>query len=61
VSKDNVGHQVVAQATGDAETSDRKTTAVVTLDLRAAPFGEYFLATVRDVDNGTYYYPLKIK
>jgi hypothetical protein len=33
---------------------------VVTLDLRTAQAGEYFLATVRGADNGTYYYPLKI-
>jgi hypothetical protein len=61
VSKDKAGNAAVAQAVGDTETSDGKTTVVVTLDLRAAPFGEYFLATVRGADNGTYYYPLKIK
>jgi len=33
---------------------------VVTLDLRTAQTGEYYLATVRGADNGTYYYPLKI-
>lgn len=60
VSKDKAGNHVVAQGMGDAETFDRKTAAVVTLDLRAAPSGEYFLATVRGADNGTYYYPLKI-
>jgi len=32
----------------------------VTLDLRAAKPGAYFLATVRGADNGMYYYPLKI-
>jgi hypothetical protein len=60
VSKDKAGSEVVAQAVGDAATSDRKTTAVVTLDLRTAQTGEYYLATVRGADNGTYYYPLKI-
>jgi hypothetical protein len=30
------------------------------LDLRAAKAGMYFLATVRNADNGVYYYPLKI-
>jgi hypothetical protein len=60
VSKDKAGNEVVAQAVGDAATSERKTTAVVTLDLRTAQAGEYFLATVRGADNGTYYYPLKI-
>jgi hypothetical protein len=60
VSKDKAGNEVVAQAVGDAATSDRKTTAVVTLDLRTAQTGEYYLATVRGADNGTYYYPLKI-
>ncbi len=60
VSKDKAGNEVVAQAVGDTATSDRKTTVVVTLDLRTAQAGEYFLATVRGADNGTYYYPLKI-
>ena len=33
----------------------------VTLDLRRAQVGSYFLATVRESDNGTYYYPLKVQ
>ena len=33
----------------------------VTLDLRAARNGSYFLATVRGKDAGAYYYPLTIK
>jgi hypothetical protein len=32
-----------------------------TLDLRSAKEGSYFLATVRDQDSGTYYYPLTVK
>ena len=33
----------------------------VPLDLRGAPAGSYFLATVRESDNGTYYYPLNVQ
>jgi hypothetical protein len=60
VSKDKAGRQVVAEASGDAESSGGKVGVNVTLDLRAAKPGAYFLATVRGADNGMYYYPLKI-
>ncbi len=33
----------------------------VSLDLRGAEAGSYFLATVRESDNGTYYYPLNVQ
>jgi hypothetical protein len=60
VSKGKGGSQVVARGTGDAAEIAGKVSVKVTLDLRAAKAGEYFLATVRWADNGMYYYPLKI-
>lgn len=60
VSKDKSGSRVVARGTGEAAEIAGKVSVKVTLDLRAAKAGEYFLATVRGADNGMYYYPLKI-
>jgi hypothetical protein len=60
VSKDRAGKQLVAKSAGTAIESDGKVSVRVTLDLRAAKAGAYFLATVRGSDNGTYYYPLKV-
>lgn len=62
VSTDKQGKNVIASATGEAVQSDgEKITLPVTLDLRDAKAGAYFLATVRGTDNGTYYYPLQIR
>jgi hypothetical protein len=60
VSRDKSGAQVVASGSGNAVEDGGKVSLKVTLDLRAAQPGAYFLATVRGTDNGTYYYPLKI-
>ena len=61
VSKDRAAKKVVARGVGRASEADKKVTLSVSLDLRHAAPGMYFLATVRGSDNGTYYYPLKIK
>jgi hypothetical protein len=60
VSQDRAGHQVVAKGQGTGTEANGKVMMNVTLDLRSVRAGTYFLATVRDSDNGTYYYPLKI-
>jgi len=60
VSKDKSGQEIVAMGAGIATALDGKVRVDVTLDLRRANAGAYFLATVRGADNGTYYYPLKI-
>jgi hypothetical protein len=52
VSKDKAGTQLVAQGSGDAVENAGNTEVKVVLDLRAAKAGMYFLATVRDADNG---------
>jgi hypothetical protein len=61
VSKDRAANEVVARGVGQASETDKKVTLSVSLDLRHAAPGMYFLATVRGSDNGTYYYPLRIK
>ena len=61
VSKDRAGQNVVACGRGNAVQAGRKVNLVVTLDLRKTAPGAYFLATVRGSDNGTYYYPLKVR
>ena len=60
VSRDKRGDEVVAKGSGDAVANAGKVTVGVTLDLRAAKPGAYFLATVRGSDNGMYYYPVQI-
>jgi hypothetical protein len=60
VAKDRAGTDIVARGIGDAVDVQGKVSVVVTLDLRNAAPGMYFLATVRGSDNGTYYYPLKV-
>ena len=61
VAKDRAGTNVVARGSGSAADVQGKINVLVTLDLRNVTPGMYFLATVRGSDNGTYYYPLKVK
>lgn len=61
VSQDRLGKEGVAHGSGSAVETDGKVSLMVTLDLRNTAPGTYFLATVRGSDNGTYYYPLKVK
>ena len=60
VARDKSGNEVVAKGSGDAIANAGKVIVGVTLDLRAAKSGAYFLATVRGSDNGMYYYPVQI-
>jgi hypothetical protein len=60
VSRDKSGGDVIAKGSGDAVETSGKVTVNVTLDLRAAKPGAYFLATVRGSDNGMYYYHVQI-
>ena len=61
VSKDKTANHVVAKAAGQAQEMNGRELLNVTLDLRAAKKGAYFLATVRGEDDGTYYYPVTLK
>ena len=61
VSRDRTGKQIVAKGSGMASEPQGKVGVDVTLDLRGAAPGAYFLATVRGSDDGTYYYPLKVQ
>jgi hypothetical protein len=60
VSRDKMGNEVVAKGAGEAVADAGKVIVDVTLDLRSAKPGAYFLATVRGSDNGVYYYPVQI-
>jgi hypothetical protein len=61
VSKDRAGTAIVAHGAAKTEESDQWLFLNVLLDLRSAQAGSYFLATVRESDNGTYYYPLNVQ
>jgi hypothetical protein len=61
VSKDRDGAAIVARGTGKTIGSGQRLLLDVSLDLRGAEAGSYFLATVRESDNGTYYYPLNVQ
>lgn len=61
VSADRAGNDTVASGEGIATGSDPSTTLNVTLDLRKAPRGLYFLSTEQDEAGGAYYYPLKLQ
>lgn len=61
VSKDKAGTAIAARGSGKTTSDGPKLFLDVPLDLRGAPAGSYFLATVRESDNGTYYYPLNVQ
>ena len=60
VSKDKAGSDVIAMGAGKTQENGGKTAIDVTLDLRSAAPGAYFLGTVRGSDHGAYYYPLEV-
>jgi len=61
VSKDKAGAAIAARGSGKTVADGPRLFLEVPLDLRGAPAGSYFLATVRESDNGTYYYPLNVQ
>ena len=61
ITKDRAGRDVVARGVGQAVQAGTEESLTMRLDLRQTSPGMYFLATMRGSDNGTYYYPLKIK
>lgn len=61
VSKDRAGTAIVARGTAKTRGDGQRLLLDVSLDLRSAQAGSYFLATVRESDNGTYYYPLNVQ
>jgi hypothetical protein len=60
VSESQSGKGVIAEGSGTAIAGEGKVAFNVTLDLRSAKPGPYFLATLRGSDNGVYYYPVQI-
>ena len=61
VSKDRAGTAIIARGSGKTVADGPRLFLEVPLDLRGAEAGSYFLATVRESDNGTYYYPLNVQ
>ena len=61
VSKDRAGTAIVARGTAKTRGDRQQLLLDLSLDLRGAQAGSYFLATVRESDNGTYYYPLNVQ
>jgi hypothetical protein len=61
VTQDQNGNGVVAQRSASATINGDHESVSVELDLRAAKVGAYFLATVHEQDQASYYYPLQIK
>ncbi len=61
VSKDKAGTAIAARGSGKTVADGPRLFLDVPLDLRGASSGSYFLATVRESDNGTYYYPLNVQ
>ena len=61
VAKDRAGTAIVARGNGKTEADGNRLLLDVQMDLRGAQAGSYFLATVRESDNGTYYYPLNVQ
>lgn len=61
VSKDKAGTAIAARGSGKTITDGPRLFLDVPLDLRGTAAGSYFLATVRESDNGTYYYPLNVQ
>ena len=61
VTRDRNGGGIVAQAVAPAVTIGDQEKVSVMLDLSRAPLGAYFLATIHEQDQASYYYPLEIR
>jgi hypothetical protein len=61
VTRDQNGNGVVAQGIAPAVSAGDQEKVSVMLDLSRAPLGAYFLATIHEQDQASYYYPLEIR
>lgn len=61
VSKDRAGTAIAARGSGKTFADGPRLFLDVPLDLRGASAGSYFLATMRESDNGIYHYPLTVQ
>ncbi len=61
VTQDQNGNGVVAQRSAPATVNGDHESVTIELDLRTAKAGAYFLATVHEQDQASYYYPLQIR
>jgi len=60
VTRDKTGQDIVAEGTAPAAADGPREIVIVTLNLRSATPGFYFLSTTRDKEEASYYYPVKI-
>jgi hypothetical protein len=61
VTRDQGGHDLLAQARAAATGNREREEVSVYLDLRKSKPGPYFLSTTHDQDQASYYYPLQIR
>jgi len=61
VTRDQSGNGVIAEGLAPAATIKGQVRLSVSLDLRKAKPGAYFLSTTHEQDQAAYYYPLQIK
>jgi uncharacterized protein (DUF2141 family) len=61
VTQDQSGNGLVAQSGAATTTNGEQETVSVDLDLRNARAGAYFLSTIHEQDQASYYYPLQIR
>jgi uncharacterized protein (DUF2141 family) len=60
VTRDQSGDGVLAQGSATTMATGQQETISVELDLRRAEAGTYFLSTIHEQDQASYYYPLQI-
>jgi hypothetical protein len=61
VTRDRSGNDLVARGSAPAVGDGSREVVTVTLDLRSAKTGPYFLSTTRERDEASYYYPLDLR
>jgi hypothetical protein len=61
VTRDKTGSGPVAEGSAPAVSDGSREVVTVTMDLRLAKAGSYFLSTTREKDEASYYYPLDIR
>jgi hypothetical protein len=61
VTHDKTGSGSVAEGSAPAVSDGSREVVTVTMDLRSAKAGPYFLSTTHEKDEASYYYPLDIR
>jgi hypothetical protein len=61
VTRDQMGNDVLAQGSAAATNRGGHEEVSVDLDLRRTKPGAYFLSTIHEQDQASYYYPLQVR